>query len=92
MDGILVKLLVLGVGLSLLCYAWVVLVLRNVLKSASRNPRAILRRSKRQLKLVRRDLDKIPASREVHNLYGEIVDTERDIEQTDTWFRHAAGK
>lgn len=88
----IVQLLVLGMCAMVLGSGWVVLLAQYIAKRPARDPRVILRRSKKKLKTLRKELDRVPATREVHNLYGEIEDTERTIERTESWFHHAAGK
>jgi hypothetical protein len=86
----LTMLLVLGFCASVLCFGWFVLLARFV-ASSTRDQRATLRRCKKKLRVVRRELDRIPATREICDMYKEIEDTERTIERTETWFHHAAG-
>jgi hypothetical protein len=87
----MMKLLVVGLGVSLLGSGWIVLLAR-LARVHSHDPRSVLRRCKARLKLVRRDLDLIPATREIYNLYGEIENTELTIKRTESLFHHATGK
>ena len=88
----MVKLLLLGLGVSLLCFGWVMLMRRRPARANAHDPRAILRRCRAKLKLVRRELDLIPATREIYELYSDIDLTERTIKHTESWFHHAAGE
>jgi hypothetical protein len=92
MESKPLEFLVLGLCASSFCFGLMMMLARHLKRKISRNPRVILRRSKRKLKLIRRDLDQIPATHEIHYLYDEIENTERTIKRTESWFHHAARK
>ena len=93
MESTIVKLLIMGFCISLLCFGWVVVLARHLARKVSRDPRSVLLRCKVRLKGVRRELDRIPATHEIYGLYSEIENAERTIESTEARFRHsAAGK
>lgn len=92
MESTIVKLLVLGFCISLLCFGWIVLLARHLAGKVSRDPHSILRRCKVRLKGVRHELDQIPATHEIYSLYNELDNVERTIESTEARLPHAAGK
>lgn len=92
MESMIVKLLVLGFCITLLCFGWIVLLARHLASKVARDPRSVLRRCKVKLKGVRRELDRIPATHEIYSLYDEIGGVERTIEGTEARLPHAAGK
>jgi hypothetical protein len=92
MEMTVPQLLILAFCVFLLCLGLPLLLVRYLVRESRADPRFILSRCKAKLKTVRRDLDRIPVTREIHRLYSEIDQVERIITLAESGFDDAEGE
>lgn len=66
------------IALSVCFAAW------SIRRAAAENPRAVVRRCRLSLMIIWRDLDRLPATREICDLYDETERADRAIDRAET--------